>query len=101
MRYLPFFLFLLGFCFAGTVRAQYASQKDAAYIATLKAVADYKINDEENLDKMEQLRQDQRFNQKLRQMLAKLNNNRTKTGTNRKVYDILKRAGKEIYDELN
>lgn len=29
--------------------AQFSAQKDAQYIATLKAVVNYKINDEENL----------------------------------------------------
>lgn len=101
MRYLPLFLFLvtIGF-FSVPAEAQYAAQKDAAYIATLKAVTDYKINDEENLDKMDELREDKRFNEKLQRMLDKLDNRRTKTGKNRRVYEILKRAGKEIYDEL-
>ena len=37
--------------------AQFSAQKDAQYIATLKAVVNYKINDEENLKDIESLRQ--------------------------------------------
>lgn len=80
--------------------AQYAAQNDAKYIATLKAVVNYKIEDEENLSAVEQLRENQRFNRQLLRMLDKLQNTRTKNSTNRKVYDILLRAGKDIYDEL-
>jgi len=99
MRYLLIF-FLVVFC-THPAGAQYAAQKEAAYIATLKAVTDYKINDEENLANMQKLREDAKFNQKLQKMLDQLNNSRTKTGKNRRVYEILKRAGKDIYDELN
>ena len=80
--------------------AQFAAQKDAAYLATLKAVTDYKLNDEEIVQDMEKLRQNEKFNQDLYKMLAKLTNSRTKTGKNRRIYQILQRAGKEIYDEL-
>lgn len=59
--------------------AQFSAQKDAQYIATLKAVVNYKINDEENLKDIESLRQNQAFNQKLQRMLNKLQNTRTKT----------------------
>lgn len=101
MRYRLIFLIIgLGVLIGIPAHAQMASQKEAAYIATLKAVADYKINDEENLEDMEKLREDKRFNEKLQRMLNKLDNRRTKTGKNRRVYQILKRAGKEIYDEL-
>lgn len=101
MRYLPFFL-SLGFIMATLepAKAQYASQMDAAYLATLKAVADYKINDEENLDEVEELRQDERFNKKLRKMLNKLDNRKSKNSENKRVYEILKKAGRDIYNEL-
>lgn len=80
--------------------AQYAAQNDAKYIATLKAVVNYKIEDEENLSAVEQLRENQQFNRQLMRMLEKLQNTRTKNSTNRRVYDILLRAGKDIYNEL-
>lgn len=92
------FLFVTFFSFRAS--AQYASQMDAAYLATLKAVMDYKIDDEENLKEMEELREDQRFNRKLQNMIDKLNNTRTKTGKDRRVYDVLLKAGKDIYNIL-
>lgn len=82
-------------------QAQYAAQREAMYIATLKAVVDYKIDDEENLRDVESLRQNQRFNRDLSKMLSKLSNRRTKNSTNSRVYRILLQAGKEIYNELN
>lgn len=88
------------FCVAENTYAQFASQKDAAYLATLKAVTDFKMNDEEIVNDLEKLRQNEKFNQDLQNMLNKLTNSRTKTGKNRRVYQILQRAGKEIYDEL-
>ena len=82
-------------------KSQFSAQKDAQYIATLKAVVNYKINDEENLSDIEDLRQNLRFNQRLQKMLDKLKNTRTKNSTNKKVYNILLKAGEEIYKELD
>ncbi len=82
-------------------KSQFSAQKDAQYIATLKAVVNYKINDEENLSNIEKLRENARFNQKLQRMLDKLQNTRTKNSTNQKVYDIMIKAGKEIYNALD
>ncbi len=81
--------------------AQFAAQAEAKYMATLKAVVDYKINDEENYNDIESLRQNKRFNQELTRMLSKLSNRRTKNSTNAKVYKILLKAGKDIYNELD
>ena len=81
--------------------AQYSAQKDAMYIATLKAVVNYKIDDEENYRDMEALRQNRRFNEKLSKMMSKLSNQRTKNSTNSRVYRILLQAGKDIYNELD
>lgn len=101
MRNLPFCVLLVLFgMVAKSADAQYTSQNDAAYLATIKAVSDYKIDDEEDAKNVEKLRQDERFNRKLSKMLVKLSNNRNKDAKNRRVYNILKRAGKEIYDEL-
>ena len=80
--------------------AQYAAQNDAMYMATLKAVADYKIEDEENIKDIESLRANQRFLTELRKMLGKLSNRRTKNSVNTRVYNILLKAGKDIYNEL-
>ncbi len=81
--------------------AQFSAQKDAQYLATLKAVVNYKINDEENLKDIESLRQNQAFNQKLQNMLNKLQNTRTKNTTNRKVQQILEKAGQDLYRLLD
>ncbi len=81
--------------------AQYAAQEDAMYLATLKAVVNYKIDDEENLKNVEALRTNQRFLQDLSKMMAKLSNRRTKNSVNSRVYKILLKAGKDIYKELN
>lgn len=81
--------------------AQFAAQNDAKYIATLKAVVNYKIDDDENLAAVESLRENQAFNRRLQRMLDKLQNSRTKNSTNRRVYNILLKAGKDIYNELN
>lgn len=98
MKYILFFSLLLTFSF--NAKAQTASQMDAAYLAVIKAVADYKIDDEQQEKNIEALRQDEKFNQKLEKMLSKLNNNKAKFGANKRVYEILVRAGKNIYQEL-
>ena len=81
--------------------AQYSAQNEAKYMATLKAVVDFKINDEENYRDIESLRQNKRFNEDLMKMLGKLSNRRNKNSTNNRVYRILLQAGKEVYNELN
>lgn len=83
------------------VNAQFSASKDAQYLAVIKAVANYKIDDEENVRQVEKLRENDAFNRKLQHMMTKLTNNRTKDSTNRKVLQILERAGKEIYDLLD
>lgn len=98
MFYLVFLGLLLS---AGLAKAQYSAQNEAKYMATLKAVVDYKINDEENYNDIESLRQNQRFNQELSKMISKLSNRRTKNSTNSRVYKILLKAGKDVYNELN
>ncbi len=82
-------------------QAQYAAQQDAQYIATLKAVVNHKIDDEENLTAVESLRENPAFSRKLTRMLNKLQNTRTKDSVNRRVYNILLKAGRDIYRELD
>lgn len=94
-------LSLLSLFAVPSAEAQYAAQQDAQYIATLKAVVNYKIDDEENIKDIEALRENQMFTRKLTRMLNKLQNSRTKNSTNRRVYNILLKAGKDIYNELN
>lgn len=89
---------LLGF--ASPSSAQMAASKNAQYLATIKAVADYKINDEEELRNVERLRQNERFNRQLQDMISRLQNTRTKNSKNQRILKILEDAGKEIYDLL-
>ncbi len=97
------FVLFLGWMFLGALpaQAQYAAQQDAEYIATLKAVVNYKIDDEENLKDIESLRENQVFARKLTRMMNKLQNTRSKNSTNRRIYNILLKAGRDIYRELD
>ena len=97
------FILFLGWMFLGALpaQAQYAAQQDAEYIATLKAVVNYKIDDEENLKDIESLRENQVFARKLTRMMNKLQNTRSKNSTNRRIYNILLKAGRDIYRELD
>lgn len=95
------FVFFLAVVFVSPTNAQYASQQDAKYIATLKAVVNYKIDDEENIRAIDALRQDRRFNEKLSKMLDKLSNTRSKDTKNRQVLKILEKAGEDIYKLLD
>ena len=100
---MKYILFLCAFLYIGSASAQAYSpaEMDAVYLATLKAVLDYKMNDEETLNNLQKLREDKKFNQKLQKMLDKLDNKKSKIGTNRRVYDMLKKYGQKIYQELN
>lgn len=100
MSRLFIFVFAIFLCNINVSSAQYAADKDAAYLATIKAVADFKINDAEELDSVNRLRQDPNFNKKLYEMVQKLSNSRNKDAKNQRILKILKQAGKDIYDEL-
>ena len=100
MKILYLFLAAFTFSLSVPVNAQMSSTKDAQYLATIKAVANYKINDEEELRNVERLRQNERFNRDLQNMMSKLQNSKNKDSKNKKVLSILKAAGKEIYEIL-
>ena len=100
MWHLPIFILAVLLCNINNSHAQFAADKDAAYLATIKAVADFKINDAEELDSVNRLRQDPKFNKKLYEMVQKLSNARNKDAKNQRILKILKQAGKDIYDEL-
>ena len=87
--------------FAGAANAQMAATRDAQYIAVLRAVVNYKIDDEENIRNIERLREDRRFPDKVQKMREKRSTNRSKNTTNRKVLQILEQAGKDLYNLLN
>lgn len=93
-------VFLAVFLMVSPVSAQMSASKDAQYLATIKAVANYKIDDEEEIRNVERLRANENFNRQLQKMMDKLQNTRTKNSKNQQVLQILKRAGKEIYDIL-
>ena len=97
---LPILILAILLCNINSSHAQFAADKDAAYLATIKAVADFKINDAEELDSVNRLRQDPQFNKKLYEMVQKLSNARNKDAKNQRILKILKQAGKDIYDEL-
>jgi hypothetical protein len=82
--------------FISSSQAQFSAQKDAQHMATLRAVVDIKINDDEIASDIESLRQNQFFLRDLQKKLNKLSNTRTKNSTNKRVYDILLKAGQDI-----
>ena len=82
-------------------QAQFSASKDAQHVATLKAVVNYKIDDE-NIEKdIEKLRENRMFMERLQRMLNKLDNRRSQDSTNRKVMKILEDAGEELYKLLD
>lgn len=95
------FVALMVLCLTSSAQAQYSASKDAQYIATLKAVTNYKIDDEEISRDIEKLRENRMFNEKLQGMLNELSNRRTKDSKNRRVLKILEKAGEEIYKLLD
>ena len=78
-----------------------SSEKDAVYLATLKAVLDYKMNDTENIKQLDKLRKDEKFNQKLQEMLEDLDNKKRSSRKDKRVYELLIRAGKNVYNVLD
>ena len=81
--------------------AQSATLNKAKYVATLKVVAEHKLNDDDLTKDLAKLRQSKKFKQDLNKMVEKLDNSRPSEAKNRKVMQILERAGREIYNELN
>ena len=101
MRVFLAVLVILGMSLSGNAKAQMSSTRDAQHLAVLMAVMSYKINDEEHLRNIENLREDERFNRRVQTMLDKLSNRRSKNTTNRRVLQILENAGKDIYNLLD
>lgn len=101
MKYTVCLLFLFILLFSLPVQAQSTAKKDAIYLATVKAVADFKINDAETFDDVEKLRENKRFLKDLQNMVNKLSNDKNKDAKNRKVLKILQQAGEDIYNILN
>ncbi len=72
MKKLALFLAVLMLGCSTAAQAQMAATRDAQYIAVLRAVVNYKIDDDENIRNIERLREDRRFNEKVQKMLDKL-----------------------------
>ena len=100
---MKYVLFATAFLFSwNTLAKDFPSRmEDAAYLATLKAVLDYKMNDEETLKDLEKLRENERFIASLEKKLSKLSNARQKNSKNKRVYQMLIQDGKKIYEELD
>lgn len=81
--------------------AQMAALNKAKYVATLKVVADHKVNDKDIVDDVRQLNEHKKFKQDLAKMLKKLDNSNPNGAKNQKIMRILERAGRDIYNELN
>ena len=88
-------------CFvSGSVFAQSATLNKAKYLATLKVVSEHKMKDDDIVKDLEKLRQNRKFKQELSKIVEKLDNSRPSEAKNRKIMQILERAGQEIYNEL-
>lgn len=79
--------------------AQMSSLTKAKYIATLKVVANYKMDDQDITKDLDKLRESERFKKDLEKMVSKLNNKKS-NALDRRVMKILEQAGKDIYNEL-
>ncbi len=101
MKKFALFLTVLMTVFSSAANAQMSATRDAQYMAVLRAVVNYKIDDEENIRNVERLRENRRFNEKVQKMLDKLSNDRSKNTTNRQVLKILEQAGKDLYNLLD
>lgn len=89
-----------GCLICGNALAQSATLNKAKYLATIKVVSEHKMKDEDIVKDLEKLRQSKKFKQELNKMVEKLDNSRPSEAKNRKIMQILERAGKEIYNEL-
>ena len=81
-------------------KAQSATLNKAKYLATIKVISEHKMDDADIEKDMDKLRSNKKFKQILNKMVEKLDNTRPNEAKNRRIMQILERAGKEIYDEL-
>jgi len=101
MRLFATLMLLALFVSVDNAEAQFSAQRDAANMATLRAVVNFKIDDEEIARDIESLRNNVRFNQDLQRRLDRLTNSRTKDSRNRRVMEILLQAGRDLDRALN
>ena len=88
------------FLTAMPAHAQLAAFDDAKYMAILKIVVNYKMEDENISKDLEKLRESARFKKELERIVKKLDNSKTSDATNRRIMRILEKAGKDVYNEL-
>lgn len=100
LKYILLAVLLLG-SFPATAQDFPLRMQNAAYLATLKAVLDYKMNDEEVSEDLQRLRENAEFTEALRKKMESLTNTRRKNSTNKRIYQMLINDGEKIYNELN
>ena len=67
----------------------YGDQKDARNIKIVEAVAHYKLGDEKLREEMEKLDQNREYNKKMKKIMEKLSNDKRRDTKNREVVRIL------------
>ena len=78
----------------------YGDQKDARNIKIVEAVAHYKLGDEKLREEMEKLDQNREYNKKMKKIIEKLSNDKRRDTKNREVVRILQEAGNKLYNLL-
>lgn len=78
----------------------YGDQKDARNIKIVEAVAHYKLGDEKLREEMEKLDQNREYNKKMKKIMEKLSNDKRRDTKNREVVRILQEAGNKLYNLL-
>ena len=95
-----FLILFVSLLFISSSSAQTTAQRDARNLAILRAVINFKIDDEETLRDVEALREDEAFVRRLQGMLERLTNSRMKDSRNRRVMNILIQAGDDLHNVL-
>ena len=78
----------------------YGDQKDARNIKIVEAVAHYKLGDEKLREEMEKLDQNREYNKKMKKIMEKLSNDKRRDTKNREVVRILQETGNKLYNLL-
>ena len=78
----------------------YGDQKDARNIKIVEAVAHYKLGDEKLREEMEKLDQNREYNKKMKKIMEQLSNDKRRDTKNREVVRILQEAGNKLYNLL-
>lgn len=95
------FVFVLSLLMTSSAEAQFAAQRDASHMIIVRVISEAKMEDQEFIRDIEDLRENQQFNRRLERMLGQISNERTKNARNREVVRILQQAGRDIERALN